>query len=53
MTVWHLRQALAGSTDADKALDQVVVGFQFLVADRPIFSVTVAAGGFEFVIAKR
>src|SRR5262249_41581133 len=52
LTVWHLRQAFAGSTDADKALDHVVVGFQFLVADGPVFAETIAGRRFEFVVSE-
>jgi len=52
LSIRHLRQALPRTTHADEAFDQIVIRFQFRVADGPVFSVAVMAGRFEFVVAE-
>ena len=47
-----MRQALARTAYADITLDQIVVRFELPVADGPVFSVAIAAGGFKLVVAE-
>src|ERR1043166_5497263 len=52
LAIWHLRQTFARTAHADEAFYLIVVRFDLLVANRPVFSVPVAAGGLEFVVAE-
>src|SRR5206468_12636386 len=52
LAIWHLRQTFARTAHADEAFDLIVVRFKIFVANGPVFSVAIAAGGFEFVVAE-
>jgi len=47
-----LRQIFLRTADADEALDPRVIGRKLGVANGPVIAITVAAGGFEFIIAQ-
>ena len=51
LSVRQLRQAFPRTAHPNVVFHQIVVGFEFLVADGPVFAVAVAGGGFEFVVA--
>src|SRR5262249_26369275 len=52
LTIWHLWQTFARTAHADEAFYLIVVRFEVVVANRPVFSVAIVAGGFEFVVAE-
>ena len=45
-------EALGRASDADVFLDEIVVGLDVFVAERPVFAVTIERGGFEIPIAE-
>src|SRR5690349_18026485 len=50
-SIWHLLETFARPTDSDERFHFVIVRFEILVAQWPIFTVAVAARGLELVIA--
>src|SRR5215467_6022163 len=50
-TVGHLLEAFSGAANSDEGFHCIVVRREVLVADGPVFAVTITAGGFELVIA--
>ena len=49
-TIRKLRQSFCRPAYADVPFDLVVVGFKFLVVDRPVLTITVACGCLEFEV---
>jgi hypothetical protein len=52
LAVGQLRQIFIRAADPDEILDLVVIGFEILVTERPRFTVAIALGSFEIVIAQ-
>src|SRR5262249_42262922 len=51
LAVGHLFESFVRTADADEGFDEIVIRRQVFVAERPVFTVAVAAGGSKFVVA--